>query len=97
MGSITSGGAKKHPFYHCCQRGRRNSKTQLRNKGFLLCFHQVQRGRMLDMVLALMSKEINMLNIGHNVMKLTLMSKRVSDVGIGIGQYFNIKDISTSK
>jgi hypothetical protein len=30
----------------------------------------------LDMVLALMSKEINMLNIGHNVMNLILMPKR---------------------
>jgi hypothetical protein len=31
-GRITSGGEKKHPFCHCYQRGRINSKTQLRLK-----------------------------------------------------------------
>jgi hypothetical protein len=39
---------------------------------------------MLYMVFTLMSKEINILNIGHNVMNLTSMSNRVCDVGIGI-------------
>jgi hypothetical protein len=66
-GSITSGGAKKHPFYQCCQRGRvLDNKTQLK-QGVLFCFYQFQRGRMLDMVLALMSKGGNMVNIGHSV------------------------------
>jgi len=32
--SITSGGENKHPFFHCCQRERRNNKTQLIGKGF---------------------------------------------------------------
>jgi hypothetical protein len=31
-GSITSGGTLKYPFFHCYQRGRINSKTQLRLK-----------------------------------------------------------------
>jgi hypothetical protein len=97
MGSITSEGAEKYPFCHYCQRGRINSKTQLRNKGFLLCFHQCQRGRMLDMVLELMSKEVNMLNVGHDVMVLALISKRVCDFGIGIDTKRSILWSSSSK
>ena len=49
------------------------------------------------MVLALMSKEITMLNIGHNVTKLALMSKRVYDVGIGIDAKRTILWSSSSK
>jgi hypothetical protein len=35
-GSITSGGEKKCPLWHCCQRGKIHNKTQL--KEFLLFF-----------------------------------------------------------
>jgi len=36
------------------------------------------------MVLALMTKGVNMINVGHGVMVLELVSKRVYGVGVGM-------------